>query len=126
MRRLPRDQQKEIIDNSRLLRMWRKFHHEQREAVLSGPHGTTLAELFRMFKNLKHVQPVQLIGFVESIDWSVIDYTARLVVIHELNKSISALREKHGLDSIDDPLPGAPESPFGTIRAIVLPSNTRI
>jgi hypothetical protein len=41
-----------------------------------------MAELFLMFKNLKHLQPSQLIGFTRSIDWTVIDYDTRLVVLH--------------------------------------------
>jgi hypothetical protein len=40
-----------------LLRSWRQWHREKREAALAGPHGMVLGELFRMFENLKHVQP---------------------------------------------------------------------
>jgi len=122
-RRLPRNEQKKVEDQSRLLRAWKKFHREERETVLAGPHNVVLAELFRMFENLAHVQPVQLIGLVQSIDWMTIDYTAKLVVVHELNTAIAAFREKHGLDPIDDPLPGQPESPSRAIRAIVFASS---
>jgi len=41
--------EKELADNARLLRAWKKFHREQREAVLAGPHGAVLSELFRMY-----------------------------------------------------------------------------
>ena len=34
---------------------WKKWHAEERAAVLAGPHGSVLAELFRMLENLKHV-----------------------------------------------------------------------
>jgi hypothetical protein len=87
---------------------------------LAGPHSTVLTELFRMFKNLQHVQSLQLIGFAQSIDWTMIDYVTRLVVVHELNKAVIGFREKRDVASIDDPLPGEPESPFRTIKAIVL------
>jgi hypothetical protein len=123
MKRLPHNEQKEVEDRSRLLRAWKKFHAEELEAVLVGPHGAVLVELFRMFENLKHVQPIQLIGFAQSIDWMMIDYTTKLVVVHELNKAITAVREKHRLDPFDDPLPGQPETPFRMIRAIVLASS---
>jgi len=49
--------EKELADSARLLRAWKAFHHEERKAVLAGPHGAVLAELFRMIKNLQHVQP---------------------------------------------------------------------
>jgi hypothetical protein len=114
---------KELADRARLLRAWKKIHREEPEAALAGPHGVVLAELFRMTDNLKHVQPAQLIGFVCSIDWNAIPYDIRLVVVHELSSSISAYREKCGLDPVDDPLPGQPESPFRTIRAIVLTAS---
>jgi hypothetical protein len=111
---------KELTDNARLLRMWKAFHREEREAVLAGPYARTLTELFRMFANLKHVQPAQLIGFIGAIDWAAIDYQTRLTVLHELNTAITAFREKHGLDPINDNLPGQPDTPYRTIKAIVL------
>jgi hypothetical protein len=116
-------EQKELEDQGRLLRAWRNWHREERITVLAGPHRTVLGELFRMFENLKHVQPTQLIGFVRSIDWTSIDYDTKLVVLHELNTAITAFRVKHGLPEIDDGLPGEPDTPFRTIRAIVLAAS---
>jgi hypothetical protein len=106
------------LDNARLLRA--KFHREERETLLAGPHGSVLNELFRVLANLKHMQPAQLIGYVQSIDWAAIDYNTKLVVIHECNNAITTLRVKHGLAPIDDNLPGEPETPFRTIKAVVL------
>ena len=113
-------QQKKLADDARLLRAWKKFHRDECEAVLAGPHGVVLSELFRMFKNLKHMQPSQLIGYTQSIDWATIDYPTRLVIIHEINNAITAFREKRGLEPIDDNLPGDPDTPFRTIKTIVL------
>src|SRR6516162_1540521 len=92
--------EKELRDNARLLRAWKRFHREERDAVLAGLHGPVLSELFRMFKNLEHLQPAQLIGFVRSIDWISIDYDTKLVVVHEINSAITAFREKRGLEPI--------------------------
>jgi hypothetical protein len=112
---------KKLADSERLLRWWKKFHREEREAVLAGPHGAVLDELFRMFKNLEHVQPAQLIGFVRSIDWAQIDADTKLTVLHELNAAITRFREKHGLEPIDDTVEGEP--PFRTIKAILFPAR---
>jgi hypothetical protein len=46
MRKSEKD--KKLADDARLLRAWKKFHREEREAVLAGPHGSVLAELFRI------------------------------------------------------------------------------
>jgi hypothetical protein len=79
-----------------------------------------MSELFRMFNNLKHVQPTQLIGFIQAIDWAMVDFASRLVVVHELNNAIMTFREKRGLEPINDNLPGEPDTPFRTIKVIVL------
>ena len=116
-------QQKKLADDARLLRAWKQFHREEREAARAGPHGIALAELVRLLDNLKHVQPAQLIGLARTINWAMIDYDTKLTVVHELNTAITAFREKHGLEPIDDPLPGQPDSLFRTIRAIVLTAS---
>jgi len=70
-----------------------------------------------MIANLKHMQPAQLIGYVQSIDWTAIDYNTKLVVVHECNNAITALRVKHDLEPISDNLPNEPDTPFRTIKA---------
>jgi len=50
-----RTTEEKLADDARLLRAWKKWHAEERAAVLAGPHGSGLAELFRMLENLKHV-----------------------------------------------------------------------
>jgi len=113
--------EKELRDNARLLRWWKAWHREQREAVLAGPHGAVLGELLRMVKNLQHVQPAQLIGFARSIDWIAIDYDTKLTVLHEINSSITKFREKRGLEPIDDTVEDEP--PFRTLKAILFPAR---
>ena len=125
MKRRKSERDKELRDNARLLRWWKAWHREQRDAVLTGPCGAELSELFRMLSNLKHVQPAQLIGFVRSIDWASIDYGTKLVAVHEINNSITALRVKRDLEPIDDPLPGEPEGPFRQLKAILFPPPQR-
>jgi hypothetical protein len=119
MRRLKSEKEKKLADDARLMRWWRAWHCEQRDAVLAGPHATTLVELFRMFSNIKHVTPVQLVGFISAIDWSAIDYQTRLTVLHEVNSAITKFRESQGFEPIDDPLPGAPPNAFQIIRKIL-------
>jgi hypothetical protein len=104
----------------RMMRNWKAYHQEQREAVLNGPHGVMLSELFRMFDHLQHVRPEQMIGMVKSIDWPTIDADTKFTVVHEVGVAISKFRTRRGLDAFDDALPGQPDGPYRTIRAIVL------
>ena len=115
-------QQKKLADDARLLRWWKAWHREQRdEALVKYP---SLAELFRVFRNLEHVQPVQVLGLAAAVDWSVVDYTTKLTVAHEFNIAITAFRTKHNSEEpIGDPLPGEPETPFRMIKAIVISSS---
>jgi hypothetical protein len=115
-RRKSEKEQKKLADDARLLRWWKAWHREQREAVLVGPHATTLSELFRMFSAIKHVTPAQLVGFISAIDWSAIDYQTRLIVLHEVNSAIIKFRESQKLDPFDDPLPGRPDNVFRIIK----------
>jgi hypothetical protein len=112
-------EEQKLSDNARLLRAWKKFHREEYEAVLVGPHATVLSELFRMLQNLQHTQPVQLIGLVHSIEWTTIDSNTKLVVLHELNSAIMKFRERRGAEPIDDNLFDQPDTPFRMIRAII-------
>jgi hypothetical protein len=57
---------------------------------------------------------------VRSVDWASIPYDTRLVVVHEVNTAITKIREKRGLEPIDDALPGEPDTPFRMIKTIVL------
>ena len=121
MKRRQSEKDKKLADDARLLKWWRAWHREQLEQALAGPHGAVLAELFRMFKNLQHVQPAQLIGFARSIDWMAIDADTKLIVLHEFNAAITRFREKRGLEPIDDTVSGEP--PFRTLKAILFPSS---
>ena len=121
MRRSQSEKDKKLADNERLLRWWKKFHREERDLALAGPHGAVLAELFRMFKNLQHVRPAQLLGFARSIDWAAIDADTKLVTLHELNAAITRLREKHNMEPIDDTV--SDEPPFRMIKAIMFPAS---
>jgi hypothetical protein len=121
MRRRSTAQEKKLADNERLLRWWKKFHREERDLALAGPHGAVLAELFRMFKNLQHVQPAQLIGFARSIDWVTIDADTKLIVLHEFNTAVTRFRDKRGLEPIDDTVEDEP--PFRTFKAMLFPSS---
>jgi hypothetical protein len=123
MKRQRTTREKKLADDARLMRAWCAFHREEREAALAGPYAVTLAELFRMFANLVHVQPAQLVGFIGAIDWAAIDYQTRLVVLHEINNAITVYREKRGLEPISDPLQGAPFNAFQRIRAIMFPAS---
>ena len=127
MKRRSTAQEKKLVDDERLLRWWKAWHREEREAVLAGPHAVTLAELFRAFANIECVKPAQLIGFISAIDWGSIDRETRSIVLHEVSVAITRHREKRGLEPFDDPLPDASPNAFQVIRKILnqFPASTQ-
>ena len=123
MKRRQSERDAKLRDDARLLRWWQAWHREQRDEALA--KYPNLAELFRVFRNLQHAQPVQVLGLAAAVDWSVVDYATKLTVVHEFNSSITVLRVKRDLEPIDDGVgaPGEPETPFRQLKAILFPPN---
>ena len=42
---------------------------------------------------------------MENTDWNAVDYATRLIALHQINDAISRMRVRHGLPTLDDPLP---------------------
>src|SRR5260370_25477518 len=101
MKRLPRDQQKELADNARLLRAWKKFHREELEEALAGPHGATIAELLTLLDQLELSSAAVLLNFIQRNDWSSVSYDTRLAVLPQINTPITRMTGPHGLAPFD-------------------------
>jgi hypothetical protein len=115
------EKEKELADDARLMKWWKAWHREQRDEALA--KHPSLIELFRMFANIQHVAPVQLVGFVQSINWADVYYAIRLTVLHEINNAITDFRVERDMEPIDDNLPGEPETPFRQLKALLFPPN---
>jgi hypothetical protein len=112
------EQQQKLADDARLLRAWRKWHREELETALAGPHGAMIERLMFILNNLARKSAPLLIAYIRGIDWTTIDYPTRLVVLHEINVAITRLRERGGLSPFDDGMPGDRPNVFQTIRTI--------
>jgi hypothetical protein len=107
---------KELEDNARLLRAWRKWHAEQLEEALAGVHRDVLERLMEQLKALRSAR--ELVGFIATQNWSEVDADTRLTVLHQINTAIPKLREKSGMEPIDDPLPGQPDNASRIIKRL--------
>jgi hypothetical protein len=113
---------KELQDNTYLLRAWKKFHHEELEEALAGPHGAMVERLMFILSTLSQDSAPLLLAYVRGVDWSSVSHDTRLTVLHQINDRITRMRQRHGLTPIDDPLPGQPDNVFRIVRAILTPS----
>jgi hypothetical protein len=120
-RRLPRNEQKELEDQTRLLRAWNARHREQLEQALAGAHGALVAELMTVLDRLELGSAAALLACVERADWGEVSYDTRLTVLHQVNTAITRMRERHGLVPFDDGIPGQRDNVFRRIRSILVP-----
>jgi hypothetical protein len=117
------EKEKELRDNAHLLRTWRRWHREQLDEVLAGPHGTAVAQVVAFLKHMQPGSASALIALLRDFDWSEMDAGVRLVVLHEINEAITRLRERAGLAPIDDALPGQRLNAFLRIREHLFPQK---
>src|SRR6516165_8683614 len=108
------EREHELADQARLTRAWRAWHFEQLEEALVGLHGGVLERLMAQLKELRTAR--ELVNFISAQDCSVVDDDTRAIVLHQINRAITALRERQGLAPIDDALPrqtadGVPNHP---------------
>jgi hypothetical protein len=117
MARLKSQKDKMLADDERLMRMWRKWHREQLEEALTGPHAEVMGQLMVRLKDLHSAR--ELVTFIETQDWSAIDADTRLIALHQINTAITKLRELAELEPIDDALWHEPPRAFQLIKKII-------
>jgi hypothetical protein len=100
--------QKKLADDSKLLRAWKRWHRDQLDAVLAGPHAVIATQVMTFLEKME-MTPASanaLLALMRGHCWQNVDANTRFVLLHEINTAITKLREKHGMPPIDDPLPG--------------------
>ena len=73
-RRLPRNQEKELADQARLVREWKAWHAEQLADALAGAHRATIAELMMLLDQLELSSAAVLLDYMQRSDWSSVSY----------------------------------------------------
>jgi hypothetical protein len=110
---------KELADNAYLLRAWKRWHRDQLEEALAGPHGAAVAQVMKFLGNMQPQSAPALIALLREHDWQQIDADVRFVVLHEINTAITKFRERSGLLPIDDALPPHANTVFLIIRELL-------
>ena len=60
-----------------------------------------------------------LVDFIAAQDWGPVDTDTRTIAVFEINRAITARRERQTLPPINDALPGEPLTAFQIIREII-------
>ena len=118
-RRNKAERNKELEDNHRLMRAWKRWHREKLDEALAGPHAVIATQVVEFLKTMTPASANALLQLMRSHSWEHVDPSVRLVLLHETNDAITRLREKNGMAPIDDALPGERPTAFQLIRTIM-------
>jgi hypothetical protein len=100
-------------------RRWQRWHYERCDALLAGPYSEAARGLIGLLEELTLDSAPQLIEHVRSGPWACADSDTRFLVLALVDGAITALRERNGMPSFDDPLPGAPLNAFLILRELL-------
>jgi hypothetical protein len=116
-RKLSKDQK--LHETTRLSRAYRAWQREQLAEALTGAHGAMVAELMAVLDRLELNSAAILLAAVQRTDWHDVDPNTRFTVLHQINETISRLRERNSMPAIDDPLPDQPDNVFRRIKKLM-------
>jgi hypothetical protein len=116
-RKLTKDQK--LVENQKLSRAYKQWQREQLDAALASAQGATVAELVTLLDQLELNSAATLLACVQRTDWSAVSYDVRFTVLHQINQTITRLRERNGMPAIDDSLPGQPDNVFRRIKQML-------
>jgi hypothetical protein len=114
--------EKALRERDRMFSQWKKWHHEQTELLVAGPHGEAVHALAAFLERMTLEQGSELIELVAAGPWRSADRDAKYQVLRLIDWTIAHLRECSGLPPFNDSLPFSDEPPtaFEIIRAAVL------
>lgn len=110
---------KAVDSRDRLNVAWRRWHDEQGEVLLAGPHGDAARHLIAFLGNMGLNQGAELVALVKAGPWRQTDSDTRFEIMALIDARIIKLRERGCLPPFDDPLPGERPNVFLTICEVL-------
>src|SRR5262245_45582710 len=104
-------------DRERLTCMSRRYHAEQLEQALAEIHSDVMKRLMAQLEDLRSARA--LVDFIAAQDWESADADTRAIALFEINRAVTALRERQKIPPINDALPGEPLTAFQIIRQMI-------
>jgi hypothetical protein len=123
MKRDKTAKEKELADNERLLRQWRKWHHERLAEILAGPHAVIATQVVTFLRIIELTPSTAnaLLELMRGQCWADVEADTRFELLHLINSTITDMRTKSSMPAIDDPLPDQPANAFLLIKQILFP-----
>lgn len=113
---------KQMFENSILLKRYRASLRERRQDLENGPYGREIRALLQLLDSLTATSAPALIEYVTKANWLLdADKGTRLDVLSIISTAIARLRVRNGLAPFDDSIPFSEEPPtaFQVIRKLL-------
>jgi hypothetical protein len=113
-----RQLEKELREQTTLLRQWCRWHAAQCDEALAGPAGELVAQLLAILDNMTIKSGAELLAFIRSQNWNV-DTRTRDACLFAIGTRLVVLRERAALVPFDDGLDREPSTLFLIIKATI-------
>lgn len=113
---------KQLFENSQLLKNYRRHLRQREEELRQGPHGREVSSLLQLLETLSASSAPALVQYVMKARWLIeADYNTRLDVLSLVGTAIARFRVRNGLPPFDDSIPFIGEAPtaFQQIRKLL-------
>lgn len=95
------------------------IYRSRLDRLLSGPHAGRTRRLLTFLQDMTLTDGRALIAHLNVEGWPDVDREARADALSLIGVRITHLRERAGLPPFDDPLPGARDNVFLTVRKLL-------
>jgi hypothetical protein len=107
------------MSTDRMLRRWRKYHQQQLDEALAGPHGMIVVQVVEFLKTMTPASANALLTLMRSQSWAGVDATTKFILLHTINDAITDMRATNNMPPIDDALPHERATAFLIIRELL-------
>lgn len=109
--------EKQMFEQSKLLRLYNKDLTQRRLDLLNGPHGNQVKELLQIMDSLAPSSAPGLLSFLARCNWFLqAERGVRQNILSLISIGIMRHRVREGLAPFDDSLPGEEPTAFEIIR----------
>lgn len=110
--------EKDLLDEAKLLTLYRRERKRQLQALLDGPFGADVRSLLSFLRSMELASAPTLIKRVRTATWiKALPVDHRFILLRLIGQAISRVREKNGLEPYHDGVWGEPPKAFETIKA---------
>lgn len=113
---------KQMFENSQLLKNYRRHLRVRREDLLAGPHGREVGALLQLLESISASSAGALVIYIERAGWlQQADADTKHGVLSLVGTAIARHRVRNGLSPFDDSVPYTDEPPtaFQKIRKLI-------